>query len=248
MYRLGLSITNLNRAIDGLRQSSDSLTGALSEPDRAVLWLYVCCEYIAAFALNLLRVAEETFTLAELDRNNVLMMRLTYGDLRPDKAREIAQLSYDLGVERTRRAVPIEQRSRIVVETQAILEAPPYATSIAGLLERVVANPMLYWHGVRVLDAMLFDTLVPKRVSTLADIPYIGESVPVDDVVKAAKNYISVVCNAAGVSRSPFWFEIRNDQVSVNAADDADQSGRATNEPEREVPSGSDPSAKQELK
>jgi hypothetical protein len=96
---------------------------------------------------------------------------------------------------------------------------------------------------------MLFDIVVPKRVPTLADIPYIAESVPLDDVVKAAKNYISVVCNAAGVSRGSFWFEIKNDKVPVNVIADADQGGKATNQREREAPSGSDPSEKrQELK
>jgi hypothetical protein len=247
MYRFGLSITNLNRAIDGLRQSSESLSGTVPESDRAVLWFYTCCEYIAAFALNLLKVAEETFSLSDHDRQNLLVMRLTYGDLRPDKAREIAQLSYDLGVERTRRALPIELQSRITVETPSILEPPPYATSIVGLLERVLANPMLYWHSVRLLDAMLFDALVPKRVPTVADIPYIAESMPVDDVVKAAKNYISVVCNAAGVSRGPFWFEIRDDQ-SVGAKVNANQSGTIANQRTPEMPLDSDPSAKQELK
>ena len=162
---------------------------------------------IAAFAINLLRVAEDSFFLSPRDRRGLLVKRLTYGDMPPDKAEEIVKLSSGLALAYAQEALPIEDRKKHPTGPIDLtcLPAPEYAPEVAEVLERVVASPMMYWDAIRLLDALLFGHLVLGRPVQRGDLPRPECGVEPGDAYKAAKNIIALVCDAAGVDRRPFW-------------------------------------------
>lgn len=210
LYLLGSAITNINRAIEGLKASMNFWSHAEEEPEKRILWYFVCCEFITAFALNLIKVAEELFTLSEADRMGFVIKGLTYGDLPAKKAEEIVRLSHRLAIAYARQALPVEDRGKIPDPPPGLqgLEMPEYATTVHGLLERVIKNPMLYWEGLKFLEAILFDLIIQARNVTKEGLPCLDERFIISDVVKATKNYIAVVCDASGVSRKPFWVNL----------------------------------------
>jgi hypothetical protein len=210
LYLLGSPLTNINRAIEGLKTSADALSHVNADTERQALWLFNCCEFIAAFALNLLKVAEETFTLSGEDRRGLVLKRLTYGDLPAKKAEEIVRLSHELAIVHARQASATGGTNIVPTPDSMVhgLEPPEYAHDVHGLLERIIQKPMLYWNALSVLEAVLFECVVHKLGVTEANIPYSLEPPEGQHVMKATKNCIAVVCDAAHVARLPFWIDL----------------------------------------
>jgi hypothetical protein len=208
-YRLGSPFTNLNRIVERVRFCSQQLGYASGDQARHSLWLFTTCELIAAFAVNLMRAAEDSFFLAPVDRRGLLVKRLTYGDMPADKAAEIIKLSSGLAWAYAQEALPIEVRAKLPAGAvdQISLPAPDYAGDIAEILERIVAQPMMYWEAVRLLDAILFGKMVFGRPVERGELPRPEGSADPGDIYKAAKNLIALACDAAGIDRRPFWPE-----------------------------------------
>jgi hypothetical protein len=208
-YRLGSPFTNLNRIVERLQFCSQQLGYTSEDQARHSLWLFTTCELIAAFAVNLMRAAEGSFFLAPVDRRGLLVKRLTYGDMPADKADEIIKLSSGLAWAYAQEALPMEVRAKLPAGPvdQISLPAPDYAGEIAEILERVVAQPMMYWEAVRLLDAILFGNMVFGRPVQSGDLPRPEGSADPADIYKAAKNLIVLACDAAGIDRRPFWPE-----------------------------------------
>jgi hypothetical protein len=223
--RLGSPFTNLNRIAARLRECADQISYTAGDAPRHSLWLFAACEMIASFAINLMRVAEESFFLPPRDRNGLLMKRLTYGDMQPEKADEIIELSSGLALAYAQEALPIEARSKLPAGPldRSCLQPPDYATAVAGLLERVVACPMMYWDAVRILDAHLFGHVVFARIAQKGDLPWPDSGADPADAYKAAKNLIALACEAAGIDRRPFWPERAS---TVSLPPDVDHQGR----------------------
>jgi hypothetical protein len=216
--RLGSPFTNLNRIVAGLRECFEHVSYGSLDEARQSLWMFAACEMIAAFAVNLMRVAENSFFLTPKDRRSLLIRRLTYGDMQPDKADEIIKLSSGLALAYAQEALPIEDRVKLPMGPidRACLQAPDYSADVAGLLERVVAHPMMYWDAVRILEAHLFGHVVFGRQAQKGDLPRPDYGADPADAYKAAKNMIVLICDAAGVDRRPFWPE-RTNQVSITS-------------------------------
>jgi hypothetical protein len=237
-YTLGSPITNINRLIAGFQKSMRSYSHADGQSERQILWLFVCCEYITAFAINLLKAAEESFFLPEPDRRGKVLKQLTYGDLPPRKAEEIMELSTSLAIAYAQEALPLGDRGKVSEPPPELrrLHPPDYAGEVVGLLDRMVRTPLLYWDAARLLDALLFESVIYKRNISNTDPPRLeGWSDP-SEAVKAAKNYIAVICDAAQVQRRPFWIDaLAPDQTErrpVNQANvEADPSQRVSETP-----------------
>jgi hypothetical protein len=210
LYFLGSSITNVNRSIEGLKKAADLHINSNGEHDRQILCLFIACEYLCAFSINLMKVAEETFTLSETDRKGLLEKRLTYGDLPPKKVKEIISLSQRYVLESLQGGKLSKEQKNLegVVLTSADFKPPEYSSTIQGLLERIIKSSMAYFDGLRALDLILFDYIVRQAPFDLKTLPMFTEHVPTEEAIKIAKNFIVAACDSAKINREPFWVSL----------------------------------------
>ena len=130
--RLGSSFTNLNRIVVSLHNCNALMNSTCGDEARRSLWMFTCCELITAFALNLMRTAEDSFFLSPSDRRGLLIKRLTYGDMPPEKAEEIIRLSSGLAFAYAKEALPLEHRAKLppAPMEQASLPPPDYVNDV----------------------------------------------------------------------------------------------------------------------
>ena len=108
---------------------------------------------------------------------------------------------------------------------------PDYAPAIAGVIERIVQNPSLYWDSLRLLDGILFDFVATGRDPSGEGLAAIGDPSSLPQLLKAAKNLVSVACGAANVPRHPFWVHLGDGSIDPASAaggpvDDGDRLAR----------------------
>jgi hypothetical protein len=206
LYLIGSSLTNLNRSIEGLKIAYDCSVHSDDGSDKKLLWFFVACEYISALSLNLLKVAEETFNLSEKDRESLVSKRLTYGDLPEKKVKEIISLSQRLLLESIPKGEVTEDKhfSESFFQPSEI-NPPDYTSTINGLLKRIIDNPLQYFDGLKALELILFDFIIPQQKLDLKLVPLISENSDIEGALKIAKNFITVACDSANIDKMQFW-------------------------------------------
>lgn len=142
MLVVGHPLTNLNRIIKSLSMLGPKLTNGVD--NNAWMRRYICFDAAVIAAVMLVRFAAETKWTPEKDWIDYARKKLTYGDISPQKAKELTQFALGRSISE---AIP----------------APPYAEEIIKIIDSLIANPRISSRLPYYLDYHLFGNVV--RVS-----------------------------------------------------------------------------------
>jgi hypothetical protein len=147
MLVIGHPLTNLNRIVKTL-----STVGKAASHEGANFWMtrYVVFNAAVIAAVMLVRFAAESKWTPEKDWSAYARKKLTFGDVSPTKALQLAQLALD----------------RKIIEG---IPAPAYTNEIIQLIKVLVSNPQLAARLPNALDQYLFDQVLmgQSRVKSL---------------------------------------------------------------------------------
>lgn len=176
----GNPITNLNRIIQLLSR----LGNINNDVDSALDWLKRYIAYNAAITAGvmLVRFATESKWTPEDDWADSARKRLTYGDVPPQKANQLAKLALDR-------------------EHYGSLPKPAYTEEIIHVLRMLISNPQLTLLIPFSLDFHLFGKALGKLPEKYVA-PVLQDSY--DELIKANKQILSAIAYAAGIS-SEIW-------------------------------------------
>ena len=172
----GHSLTNLNRLIQSL-----SIVGKLSpKMDSETEWLrhYICFNTAIIASVMLIRFAIETKWTPEDDWSDYARKKLTYGDVPPQKAKQLAKLALDR-------------------EFYGGLPKPLYTEEIIQVLRILISNPVLASLVPYALDYYLLGRIFSETPNNYVS-PVLGELQT--EAFKVCKQILSVLAYAAEIS------------------------------------------------
>lgn len=187
----GNPVTNFNRII----QSLSRLGGASYNKGSALDWLkcYIACNAAITAGVMLARFATESKWTPEDDWTDNARKRLTYGDISPQKANQLAKLALDH-------------------EHYGSLPKPPYTEEIIHVLRLLILNPRLTSLIPFSLDFQLFGKTMGKLPEKYVA-PVLQDSY--NELIKINKQILSVLAYAAGISNEIWTLEGTKDSDSV---------------------------------
>lgn len=181
MLVFGHPLTNLNRVIKTLQMNGKS---ALNVADKHS-WMrrYVCFNAAVIAGVMLVRFAVENKWTPEKDWADYARKRLTFGDVSPQKARQLAQLALERNIPET-------------------IPAPPYTREIVAVLGTLINNPRV----ASLLPYALDFYLCGDRLRHLAGVngsPRIIDA-QYEDALRLGKRILSALAYAADLPAT-FW-------------------------------------------
>jgi len=184
MLVTGHPLTNLNRIISRL-----SKIGKIREGD---FWMlrYICFDAAVIASVMLVRFAAESKWTPEKDWSAYARKKLTFGDVSPNKALQLAQYALD----------------RKIVEG---IPAPAYTNEIIQLIKSLIINPNVAASLPIVLDRHLFDQVLMKRPR-----PALPQTTDDDEVLKLARRTLSAISYAAGIPAS-IWQTSSHENIAT---------------------------------
>lgn len=171
----GHPLTNLNRIIRMLSHLGKSLSNGGEREQE--LRRYVCFDAAVIAAVMLVRFAAEVKWTPEKDWTDYARKKLTFGDVPPHKARELAQLALD-------RAIPEG------------IPAPHYTTEVIRLLDSLLANPTVTARLPYFLDYHLFGYLLRDSIHNHRS-PVVLDT-RAESAIRLSKRVLSALSYAAG--------------------------------------------------
>jgi hypothetical protein len=184
MLVVGSPTTNFNRLVLIIRRLRGLRQGLNAEWP----WLrdFVCDDATVTAALMLLRFVEEVKWSPEAEWRTNLSRRLTYGDVPPAKALQLAQIALDQ---------PFPEG----------LPPPEYTEEVSGLVHQLIArSPVAVWTPILV-DYLLTSAAI-RSAGTIA-VPGVPAELQVD-AAAIARRVISTIAYAVGattVVRAPVF-------------------------------------------
>ena len=182
MLVIGHPLTNLNRIIRIL--SSASKHSAQSESDVAWFGSYVCFDAAVFASIMLVRFAAESKWMPEKDWSAYARKKLTYGDIPPHKAQQLAKLALDRdffeGLPTPEYTDEILQVIKFLISQPSVAAITPYALDfhlfgrvlgsvpndyVAPVLGRLQEDALKM--GRRILSALAYAAQVPANLWTL---------------------------------------------------------------------------------
>jgi hypothetical protein len=182
MLAVGHPLTNLNRVIRIL--SSIGKISMQTAGDTAWFARYVCFDAAVVASVMLVRFAAESKWTPEIDWADHARKRLTYGDVPPQKARQLARLALDRdfydGLPTPQYTDEILQVIRSLISQPAVAAITPYALDfqlfgrILGSISNEYVVPVLgrlqedtLKIGRRILSALAYASELPANVWAL---------------------------------------------------------------------------------
>jgi hypothetical protein len=204
MLVAGKPLTNLNRVIKVLSESNKFFKRATS-PD--VIWLrrYLYFNAAVVASVMLLRFAAESKWTPEKDWSDHARKRLTYGDVTPQKARQLAEMAFNRDFFNG-------------------LPTPFYTEEIVDLLASIISQPVAASMIPYIIDFQLFGRLLGGILSK----PGIPQLVSHDDTLKLARRLLSVLSYAADVPASIWNVEHPRTDKALTNKDNKDSVPKAT--------------------
>lgn len=179
MLVIGHPLTNLNRIIKLLSHISKSLTKNPSD----IPWFdrYVCFDAAIIASVMLIRFAIESKWTPEMDWTSYARKKLTYGDIPPRKAEQLAKLALDRdffdGLPTPQYTDEINNLIQALINNQKIAAIIPFALDfylfgkILGAIDEKYIHPVLganqeeaIKYGKRILSALSFATGIPNSI------------------------------------------------------------------------------------
>lgn len=176
MLVIGHPITNLNRIIKILSYVGKFSDKSTKEPD----WLkrYICFNAAVLAGIMLVRFAVESKWTPENEWTNYALKKLTYGDVPPQKARQLAKLALD----------------NIFTKE---LPTPEYSDEIINVIKFLISNPYIATLTPYALDFHLLGHILGSLPDDYVS-PILGTFQ--EDTIKVCKKVLSVLSYAAEVS------------------------------------------------
>jgi hypothetical protein len=192
MLILGHPLTNLNRIVRTLSQWGRKLKG-----DETDDWSIrdLCFDAAVIAAVMIIRFACETKWTPEKDWADYARKKLTYGDVSPQKAQELARLALDR-------------------ELPEGIPAPPYTAEVIRVLAALRSNPEIAARLPYYLDYYLFGYIVRESHAGYRTAPLTDSTG--DGTLKLTRRILSALSYAAGVP-SAIWSGARSNDGGASS-------------------------------
>ena len=226
----GHPLTNLNRIIKIL-----SGLGKTINDSAQTSWLRRCICFDAAViaSVMLVRFAAESKWTPEKDWTGYARKKLTFGDVSPQKALQLAELALD---RRISEGIP----------------SPAYTGEIIEVIRALIANPNIAAHLPMALDFYLFGRGPMGRGNPL-NVNGVGEK-GAEDALRMSRRVLSALSYAAGIPSVLWQSELHQKEVPHSAmvlsSEGAAMGGRPICADQADMPNGStsgQPSASKDL-
>lgn len=183
MLVIGHPLTNLNRIVKSL-----SNIGKSASQEGNSFWMTRCVLFNAAVVASvmLVRFAAESKWTPEKDWSAYARKKLTFGDVSPAKALQLAQFALD----------------RKIIEG---IPAPAYTGEVIQLIKVLINNPRLAARIPNALDQYLFDQVLAARPRVLDHASETDE----EALSRLAKRVLSALSYAAGIPAAIWQIEKR---------------------------------------
>ena len=175
----GHPITNLNRIIVNLSDVGKSIGGSPTQETEHHRWLKLqaCCNAAVIASVMLLRFACENKWTPEADWTEYARKKLTYGDVAPQQAHQLARKVFDQNA-----------------SSEAL--APKYTEEIIGILKTLITDQETATKVPFTLECHLFSELLLGAVSAEEITPKYVEEAP----LKVSKQILSALSYSAELS------------------------------------------------
>lgn len=180
------------------------------------LWRVITADLIVLVSLLLVYIAADTVVLSKTDRSRHIIQKLTYGDISPDKAEDIFQISQELAHEATKALVPGTNPTSLLPFSLGRIEPPSYADGTVGLVERAINSPSLYYELPQLIDFLLFEQALQGKPFSDADYRKRFPTLEPDERLKVARNIFHFLKDFGGLDLKIFWPAQENNLPRVN--------------------------------
>ncbi|RYG98785.1 hypothetical protein EON65_51005 [archaeon] len=185
---------------------SDAFPSPLPE-----IWRYLLSDAVSVFSVLLLKVAADVANLSRKDRAAHIVQALSYGDIPPDVVHELFHMA---GVLATNAARQHGAQTSLSFMSDT-LPPPPYADSVAGLVERTLENPRLYTGLPNLMDHLMFEHSFPygafKQDVFRQHYPKLE-----DEHLKVARNILAFLRDAASLRMSDLFSQANSQMPRLN--------------------------------
>lgn len=168
-------------------------------------WKHICCECIVMIGLRILNICSDTMFLPVKARENHILSKLTFGEMRPNQVKEILENAKNIANEIVKANIPKSDLPKSNIIEFGEISPPVYASSIVGLVERAIQNPEWYINLPQILDFVLFEYAVKNKEFSLDTYKKVFNSSLADEKLKAAKNIIFFVKNTCRINLKLIW-------------------------------------------
>jgi hypothetical protein len=179
MLVVGHPLTNLNRIIKSLSMLGPKFTNGADK--NAWMRRYICFDAAVIAAVMLVRFAAETKWTPEKDWIDYARKKLTYGDISPQKAKELTQFALGRSISE---GIP----------------APPYADEVIRVIDSLIANPRVSSRLPYYLDYHLFGN-VPRSSMNNKVSPNDLDTIA-SNSIRLGRRVLSALSYAAGLQSS----------------------------------------------
>jgi hypothetical protein len=182
----GHPLTNLNRVIRILSSVGENISQSTVNTDW--LKLYVCFNAAVVASVMLVRFATENKWTPESDWSDYARKRLTYGDVPPQKARQLAKLALDH-------------------DFFEGLPSPEYTDEIIEIIKKLIAQPKAASAVPYALDFRLLGQTLGGEESSITILGELQE-----DADKIGRQFLSALAYSAAI-RPNLWYSEESRRV-----------------------------------
>lgn len=175
---------------------------------------YLACELTVLIGLQILWICSDVLGLPERARREHISSKLTYGDLDPKTATNIISTARDLANEIIKASVPKSMKPKDVDFGDIV--APPYTSSLIGLVERALSRPNTYLSMPQHLDFLLFEQGIKGREYTDDELINLFGYTLSDEKFKVARNILSFVRESCGLDWKSMWSKGKEVKNTLN--------------------------------
>ncbi|MCR9022254.1 MULTISPECIES: hypothetical protein [Bacillus cereus group] len=202
----------LNIAIADIEEITRELKFFPDSKDEVNLVLrYLVCELTSIVGFQLLSISSDVLGLPESRRREHIRNKLTFGEMEPRVVLNLMENASDLANEIIKSSVPKSVAPKLV--DFGPIEAPSYADSIVGLVERALARPQMYLNMPQLLDFMLFEQgFKGKEYSEEEFIKIFGHGMS-DERIKASRNILAFIRGICGIDWQVIWGKNKSDST-----------------------------------
>ncbi|BCC49662.1 hypothetical protein BCJMU02_4971 [Bacillus cereus] len=202
----------LNIAIADIEEITRELKFFPDSKDEVNLVLrYLVCELTSIVGFHLLSISSDVLGLPESRRREHIRNKLTFGEMEPRVVLNLMENASDLANEIIKSSVPKSVAPKLV--DFGPIEAPSYADSIVGLVERALARPQMYLNMPQLLDFMLFEQgFKGKEYSEEEFIKIFGHGMS-DERIKAPRNILAFIRGICGIDWQVIWGKNKSDST-----------------------------------
>ena len=177
-------------------------------------WRYLLFELIVLVSLHITKIAYLCSGLREDIRDKHILMKLTFGESDPKKAKEILQLALEYASRGT-----FHTDASTMLSAEDIIVAPKYASAIVGLVNWIYKDLEIYLLLPIFTDYLLFDQAFKTGSFDREKFSRIFGDKDIEKKLKATKNIMVLVKNNTNLDLKHIWPNEEQNMPSISASD-----------------------------